>query len=228
MLHQIQTVTKTKFKVCDSIVTDSGVTVPCISGQVGQVDVVSPNGYRYKTDFWDRVLSDKIIQNQIALREMRGTIEHPEDDDEFLCTSYENTSHIVFKAWVQNHNPFATIGIANNPKGNAIKSLLDLGATIGVSTRGMGQFGNDNISKFVDAQDYMLITWDLVKNPNFGDLRMAPVTDSIVSSPVFKELCDMHQIKDSAYKGYNKDKLISDMGLAIEDLQKKYEILKSL
>lgn len=228
MLHQIQTVHKTRFKLCDSIVTDKGVTIPCISGQVGAVDIVSPNGYRYKTEFWDQVLSDPIIATQIAAREMRGTIEHPEDDAEFLCTSYENTSHIVFKAWVQNHQPFATFGIANNPKGNAIKSLLDLGATMGVSTRGMGQFGNDQVSKFVDSKDYLLITWDIVKNPNFGDLRMAPVTDSLRQNSVFKELCDMHQIKDSAYRGYNKDALIADMSAAINELQKKFEVLKSL
>lgn len=228
MLHQIQTVYKSRFKVCDSIVTESGVTIPCITGQVGVVDVVSPNGYRYKTDFWDIVLDDRIVMNQIAAKEMRGTIEHPEDDNEFLCTSYENTSHIVLKAWIQNHNPFATFGLANNPKGNAIKALLDLGATVGVSTRGMGQFGNDQISKFVDSKDYMLITWDIVKNPNFGDLRMTPLTDSLTCNPVFKELCDMHQIKDSVYQGYNKDQLILDMGNAIAELQKKYEILKNL
>lgn len=210
------------------MVSESGITIPVITGQVGQCEVVSPNGYYYKSTFWPKVLGDPIVQRLIASKEMRGTIEHPEDDDKFLCTPYEETSHIVTKAWVQGGNPFACFALLNNPKGNAIKALIDVGATVGVSTRGMGQFANDAKGRFVEETDYMLITYDVVANPNFGDLRMAPVTDSIVANPVFKELCDMHQIKDSTYRGYNKDKLILDMGLAIEDLQKKYEILKSL
>jgi len=41
-------------------------------------------------------------------------------------------------------------------------------------------------------------------------------------------LADMHQIKNSVYTGYDKSKLITDMGKAIEELQKKFEVLKSL
>ena len=58
-LNKIQSVIKNKFKISDSIQLESGVTCPVITGQVGQVDIVSPNGYRYKTDFWDSVLGDQ-------------------------------------------------------------------------------------------------------------------------------------------------------------------------
>jgi hypothetical protein len=206
----------------------SGVTIPCITGQVGQVNEVSQNGYRYKEDFWDKVLGDCVVQDLIKGHDMLGTIEHPTDDEKFLKTPYEDASHIVLKAWVQNHNPFATFGLLNNEKGNQIKALIDVGHRPGVSTRGLGQFDRDSISQFVSDQDYVLITWDIVRSPNFSTLKMEELTGAITDSALFKELVDMHQIKDSAYKGYDKNLLIADMGKAISELQSKYELLKSL
>jgi hypothetical protein len=205
----------------------SGITIPCITGQVGQVDEVSQNGYRYKSDFWDKVLGDPIIQEIIKAHDMLGTIEHPTDDEKFLKTPYDEASHIVLKAWVQDHNPFATFGLLNNDKGNQIKALIDVGHRPGVSTRGLGQFDRDAISQFVSDQDYVLITWDIVRSPNFSTLKMNELTDAITDSAIFKELMGMHQIKDSAYKGYDKNLLIADMGKAIAELQQKYEFLKN-
>lgn len=225
---KLGTTVRTSFRVCDSVTLQSGVTIPCITGQVGQVDVVSQNGYRYKTDFWDKILGDSIVQDSVRQHDMLGTIEHPLDDDKFLRTPYEDASHVVIKAWVENHNPYAVFGLLNNPKGNQIKALVDVGHCPGVSTRGMGQFGKDETSQFVSDVDYLLITWDVVRSPNFSTLKMSEVTDSLIQNPIFKELADMHQIKDSAYKGYDRQLLISDMGKAIADLQEKYEILKSL
>ena len=140
----------------------------------------------------------------------------------------EDASHIVLKAWVKDSNPFAVFGLLNNEKGNQIKALVDVGHCPGVSTRGMGQFGRDEISQFVSEVDYVLIGWDIVRSPNFATLKMSEITDSLMHNPIFKELTDMHQIKDSAFKGYDRELLISDMGKAISELQDKYNILKSL
>lgn len=219
---------RTQFKICDSVTLQSGITIPCITGQVGQVDEISQNGYRYKSDFWDIILNDPIVQESILAHDMIGTIEHPIDDDKFLRTPYEEASHIVLKAWVQEHQPFAIFGLLNNEKGNKIKALVDVGHRPGVSTRGLGQFENDNISKFVSPKDYVLITWDIVRSPNFSTLKMDEITDSLIQNPLFKELTDMHKIKDSAYIGYDRNHLIDDMGKTIKELQDKFELLKSL
>ena len=182
------------------------------------VDIVSQNGYRYKTDFWDKVLGCQFVQDKINRRKCLGTIEHPEEDGEYLATSYENASHVVLKAWVQNHQPFATFGLLNNTKGNAIKALIDVGCNPGVSTRGMGNFEQDGISKFVSSDNYVFITWDVVKDPNFSELDMAPISDSIRQSHIFKELCEMHQLKDSVDESYNKQSLLTSMTKAIDAL----------
>lgn len=225
MLKTINSLHKTKFRICDSIKLETGVTIPCIQGQVGSVGVISQNGYRYKEDFWDKVLSDSYVQNQIRSREMLGCIEHPTDDDAYLCTPYDKASHVVIKAWTENHNPYAILGLMNNEQGNIIKSLVEVGHRPGVSTRGLGQMETDSTSEYVSEDGYCLLGWDLVKNPNFSDLKMdaCPVSDSLRKSSLFVELCDANRIKDSADEHYNKEHLLQDMNRLISELQAKIQ-----
>ena len=219
-IHKVQSIHRNLFKVADSARLDNGVVIPCIVGQAGQVDVVSQNGYRYKRGFWDKVLGDSLIQDAIKNRDILGMIEHPTDDDEYLKTPYDKASHVIMKAWVQDGNPFATFGLLNNERGNQIKALIDVGHRPGVSTRGLGNYDRDNISQFVTDEGYVFLGWDLVRNPNFGDLKMDKVTDSLMKSPIFRELCEMHHLKDSADDHYNHDNLIRNIDDAIDALNR--------
>jgi len=47
---------------------------------------------------------------------------------------------------------------------------------------------------------------------------MSPVTDSLMASPIFKELCEMHKLKDSADEHYNREHLLTDIDPAISNL----------
>lgn len=223
---KIQTGMYSRFKIADSVINpDSGVKIPVIVGQVGRVDETSPNGYRYKNGFWDTVLSNQVVKDAIANRDVLGMIEHPSDDNDYIKTPYEKASHIVLKAWVDSGNPYAQIGLLNNEHGNKLKSLIDVGHRPGVSTRGLGNIEQDNIGKYIPVKDYLFITWDIVKSPNFGDLKMDKVTDSLVANPIFKELCEMHQLEDSIDEHYVQAKLASDKEKAIEALKTLQEFL---
>ena len=217
-LSKIQSTSRNLFKISDSITLDSGVTVPTIMGQVGQVDVVSQNGYRYKNGFWDRVLSDPALKEQFNNHDILGMTEHPKDDEAYLKTPYDQASHIILDAWCEQGNPYATIGLLNNDNGNNIKALVDVGHRPGVSTRGLGSFDKDAISQFIMDDNYLFITWDIVRSPNFVDLKLDKVTDSLRSSPIFEELVQMHQLKDSVDEHYSRLALQKSMDTAISAL----------
>lgn len=220
MLNKIQSVRKGLLKVCDSVKLPNGVTVPVIAGQCSQVDMISQNGYRYRMGFWEKILAQPQIIDSISNRDMLGMIEHPIEDDDFLKTPYPLASHIVLKAWVENGNPFANFGILNNDAGNQLKALVDVGHKPGVSTRGLGTFSQDDNSKYVDDDNYMFLTWDIVRSPNFADLKMDKVTDSLIKSPLFKEVTQMYNLRDSVDEHYSQSKLSSDIDLAIETLSR--------
>lgn len=210
-------------QIADSIVLESGVKCPVIVGQTSQVDVISQNGYRYNKGFWD-ILYTPCVADAIKNREVLGMIEHPIDDDEYLKTPYEKASHIVLDAWVDDDgNPFARFGLLNNEHGNSIKALVDLGHRPGVSTRGMGQILQDSTSQYVSPEGYAFITWDIVRCPNFSELKMDKVTDSMKKNPLYGELVQMYGLRDSVDESYNRDKLMRDMSSLIMELKDKMD-----
>ena len=226
MLNKVQTIKGYKMRVCDSVVLDSGVTMPVIMGQVSEVEVMSQNGYYYKNDFWRKILNEPCVADAIKNRDMLGMIEHPENDDDYLKTPYDRASHVVLKAWCDDYgNPFAQFGLLNNEQGNNIKALIEVGHRTGVSSRGLGEMANDEKGQYVTDDNYMFITWDIVRNPNFADLKLEKVTDSLRTSPIFKELVQMNHLKDSADEHYSESSLVRNMNAAIDALTKIREEL---
>jgi len=218
MLSKIQTIRRGVLRVCDSVVDNNGVSIPTLVGQTSQVDVISQNGYRYRSGFWERVLNSPQVIETIKNRDMLGMTEHPTEDEAFLKTPYNLASLVVLDAWVENGNPFATFGLLNNEQGNLLKALIDVGHKPGVSTRGLGSFSKDQVSDYVDESNYMFITWDIVRSPNFADLKMDKVTDSLRNTKVFQELTQMYALRDSVDENYSKSGLEYDIDLAIKAL----------
>lgn len=219
-MDKIQIVQRHKMKICDSkFKLENGVTLPVIMGQCSEVEVVSQNGYYYKRDFWDKILKQPAVIDAIENRDMFGMIEHPKDDDAYLKTPYEKASHVVLKAWVDEYgNPFAQFGLLNNEQGNNIKALIEVGHRPGVSSRGLGEMANDEKGQYVTADGYAFITWDIVRSPNFSELKLDKVTDSLRQTPLFRELVQMNHLRDSADEHYSKANLERDMTMAIDAL----------
>lgn len=61
----------------------------------------------------------------------------------------------------------------NNPQANQLKSLIDNGVKISVSSRGVGSVGNDGI-----VESFKLITYDVVPNPSDFNATMNGVCES--------------------------------------------------
>lgn len=217
MLKQVYTAHKTRLRVCDSEIDISGNRIPIVEGELSDVDVVSPNGYRYKRGFWDKVLSQPCVKEMIANRECLGMIEHPEKDEEYMKTPYDKASHVVLSVTVNNGVPYGRFGLLNNPRGNDIKALVDVGVPIGVSTRGLGDILSDSISEYVDDENYGLITWDFTTRPNFPKY-MNPVSDSLRESPLYREFVQMRQLVDSNPSDVRYD---NDLKKMVKEMREK-------
>lgn len=226
-LYKVQSSTRTKFKICDTVTASDGTKLTAIVGQTGQVDVISQNGYRYKMGFWDKVLNDPKVQEKVKSRSYLGTIEHPSDDDAYLSTPYGMASHVLSKVWVDHGNPWAQMLLLNNEGGCQIKALLEVGHHPGVSTRGLGEFEQDEISQYVSSEGYEFLGFDLVKEPNFENLHMEKVSDSLRASSLFKELVGQVQLRDSPDTSYNMERLRKDMDSIVSSLQRMSKYLES-
>lgn len=218
-MYKIQTIHSSLMRVCDSMKTPEGVTIPIIGGITSLSDVVSGNGYRYKGTFWPKVLSQKYVKDMIAARTSLGTIEHPEKDEDYMRTPYLVASHVVIDAVLNGNNPDCKFALFNNEYGNCIKALVDVKVPVKVSTRGLGDTLKDSISPYIDEDNYGLITWDIVNNPNFEDISLQRVSDSVRSDSVFKELVEAYSLRDSVNTDYDRLLLLQDINRACDHLK---------
>lgn len=226
-LSKIQSVYRSSFRIIDSIESGSdGTRIPVIRGAASRVDQASIKGYRYRSGFWDKIINTPELQQRVADRDMLGMIEHPEDEYEYSRTPLDKASHVVLRAWVdeKSHEPWIDCGLLNNDRGNAIKALVDVGFKPGCSTRAMGGFLHDSIGDYLDENNYAVITWDIVRSPNFDDIRLERVSDS----SIFREAVQMYHLRDSVADCYDHSKLSSDIDSAIAALRRIADGLKKL
>jgi hypothetical protein len=232
MLQQISTVyhRKNNFRITDSRKCNDGITR--IQGQVSIEDTTSQKGYRYLPGHWKKIISDTTIQQLIADKQMLGQIEHPVDadgDHNYLYTPYDKASHIVTRAWIHDHTncPWAEFSLLNNEQGAQLKALLELGHQPGVSTRGLGEFKTDSAGEYVDDQNYSLITWDVVRTPNFPELRLCSISDSLYNTPQFKQYVQMFQLKDSGSASFSHEGLIKQIDAMTYELKRLKSMIET-
>jgi hypothetical protein len=222
-MKRIVTSSMSKFKIMDSITDNVGNKIPMIYGPLSFEEVQSKKGYRYRDGFWNKILSNEKVIEDIESHSMLGMIEHPKDDADYIKTPYDKASHVIWNVDLKKGVPYGTIALLNNTNGNAMKALADLGVPIGVSTRGLGEFLSDSVSEFIDEDSYALITWDFTRNPNLEKAVLSKVTDSFMETPIFREFIDAYKLRDSVDESYDHERLKKEFMLMREESMKTIE-----
>lgn len=222
-MKRIVTSSMSKFKIMDSITDNVGNKIPMIYGPLSFEEVQSKKGYRYRDGFWNKILSNEKVIEDIESHSMLGMIEHPKDDADYIKTPYDKASHVIWNVDLKKGVPYGTIALLNNTNGNAMKALADLGVPIGVSTRGLGEFLSDSVSEFIDEDSYALITWDFTRNPNLEKAVLSKVTDSFMETTIFREFIDAYKLRDSVDESYDHERLKKEFMLMREESMKTIE-----
>jgi hypothetical protein len=222
-MKRIVTSSMSKFKIMDSITDNVGNKISMIYGPLSFEEVQSKKGYRYRDGFWNKILSNEKVIEDIESHSMLGMIEHPKDDADYIKTPYDKASHVIWNVDLKKGVPYGTIALLNNTNGNAMKALADLGVPIGVSTRGLGEFLSDSVSEFIDEDSYALITWDFTRNPNLEKAVLSKVTDSFMETPIFREFIDAYKLRDSVDESYDHERLKKEFMLMREESMKTIE-----
>jgi hypothetical protein len=101
-----------------------------------------------------------------------GECDHPEG----LTINIDCTSHMIVDMHMEGNNGIGKLKMLNTPKGQIIKTIIEAGQRMGVSSRGSGAVDhNGNVS------DYQIITVDIVANPSAPDAYPKPVYEALQS-----------------------------------------------
>ena len=87
-----------------------------------------------------------------------GEVDHPDD----LKINLDRVSHMITSMWMDGDNGFGKLKILPTPMGDLVKTMLESGVKLGVSSRGSGNV-NDYDGK---VSDFEIVTVDIVAQPS--------------------------------------------------------------
>lgn len=87
-----------------------------------------------------------------------GEVDHPDD----LKINLDRVSHMIAHMWMDGANGFGKLKILPTPMGQLVRTMLESGVKLGVSSRGSGNV-NDMDGR---VSDFEIITVDIVAQPS--------------------------------------------------------------
>jgi len=130
-----------------------------LSGVCQRADTLNGNGRKYGRGILEREVKNyqKLIDENRAL----GELDHPDSS----VVSLEKVSHKVIQLWMRGDDVYGKIQVLDTPAGRILRSLVDGGCQIGISSRGLGSVREQNGETIVE-DDFQLICFDMVSEPS--------------------------------------------------------------
>ena len=132
-----------------------------IKGIFMQTDIKNKNGRVYPME----ILQKEVKRyNKEFINEKRayGELGHPEGP----TVNLERASHMITALYPDGKNFVGEAKVLSTPMGNIVKSLMDEGAKLGVSSRGMGSLEQKNGANYVRDDFYLATAADIVSDPS--------------------------------------------------------------
>ena len=132
-----------------------------IRGVFMQADIKNRNGRVYPMEVLEKEVqryNKKFIDENRAY----GELGHPDGP----TVNLERVSHIVTELYPDGKNFIGEAKILKTPMGEIVKNLMDEGAKLGVSSRGMGSLDQKNGANYVRDDFYLATAADIVADPS--------------------------------------------------------------
>ncbi len=132
-----------------------------IRGIFMQADIKNRNGRIYPMEVLDeevRNYNKKFIQQNRAF----GELGHPDGP----TVNLERVSHMITSLKPDGKNFIGEAKIMDTPMGKIVKNLMDEGAKLGVSSRGMGSLKQKGGANVVSDDFYLATAADIVADPS--------------------------------------------------------------
>jgi hypothetical protein len=101
----------------------------------------------------------KQLNDQISVgNSVLGEVDHPDD----LKINLDRVSHMIESMWMDGPNGFGKLKILPTPMGQLVKTMLESGVKLGVSSRGSGEV-NESTG---NVAGFEIVTVDVVAQPS--------------------------------------------------------------
>ena len=132
-----------------------------IKGIFMQADIKNRNGRVYPMPVLEKEVA-KYNKNFIQEKRAFGELGHPDGP----TVNLERVSHMITSLKPEGKNFIGEAKIMSTPMGEIVKNLMDEGAKLGVSSRGMGSLEQKNGANHVRDDFYLATAADIVADPS--------------------------------------------------------------
>ena len=147
-----------------------------------------------------KTLNDQISNGYSVL----GEVDHPEG----LNINIDRVSHMITECWMDGANGYGKLKILPTPMGNLVKTMLEAGVKLGVSSRGSGNVSDDGSN---EVSDFEIITVDVVAQPSAPGAYPTAIYENLMNTRGGMKAWELAQATkhDTKAQKYLKESLIS-------------------
>ena len=124
-------------------------------------------------------LNEQINQGMSVL----GEVDHPDD----LKVNLDRVSHMVTEMWMDGPNGYGKLKVLPTPMGNLVKTMLESGVKLGVSSRGSGNVTESS----GDVSEFEIVTIDVVAQPSAPDAYPTAIYEGLLNTRHGHKLLDV-------------------------------------
>jgi hypothetical protein len=140
-----------------------------------QGDIKNRNGRIYPSNVLIREMN-RYNDNYVAKNRAFGELGHPQGP----TINLDRVSHLFTELKADGSNVVGKAKITKTPMGDVVKGLIDSGAQLGISSRGMGSVKPNKMGIMEVQNDFMLATaGDIVADPSAPDAFVKGIMEGV-------------------------------------------------
>src|SRR5210317_1233536 len=131
-----------------------------------------------------------------------GEVDHPDD----LKINLDRVSHMIESMWMDGPNGYGKLKILPTPMGNLVKTMLQGGVKLGVSSRGSGNVNESS----GQVADFEIVTVDVVAQPSAPNAYPVAIYEGLLNMRGGHKVLDMAREAsgDAKVQKYLKEEMI--------------------
>ena len=173
-----------------------------IRGVFMQADIKNRNGRVYPVDTLAKEVK-RYTNEFINKKRAFGELGHPDGP----TVNLERVSHMITSLKPEGKNFIGEAKVMDTPYGKIVKNLIDEGAQLGVSSRGMGSIQQSQGRNVVGKDFYLATAADIVADPSAPDAFVEGIMENkewVWDNGVLKSI-EVEQYKEELEKTKRKE-----------------------
>ena len=153
---------------------DKGVKEYFIEGPFMQADIKNRNGRIYPKEVMKKEV-DRYVKEFVEKDRAFGELGHPEGP----TINLDKVSHMITKLEQDGSNFMGRAKILSTPNGEIVKNLINDGAKLGVSSRGLGSLEQKNGAQYVKNDFQLATAADIVADPSAPEAFVEGIMEGV-------------------------------------------------